>query len=687
LTLQIGFNLYINLVELHLLPITVAVAPILAMLAIWFVPERLKLHGKLSVFMHGISVLVAIAVYFTASPASVLPSFHWFSVGTHQVWVHIATDSYTTIMMLLVAFMSTLVQLFSLVYMKDDTALKQYFMLLGLFTFAMQVLVLSNNLLLMFLAWELVGFCSFALVGFWYRKEAAVKAARKSFLVNRAADLGFLLALLSAWQHAHTFNIDELLLHQQQGQVFPLYLGIGLLVAACGKSAQLPFSIWLPDAMQGPTPVSALMHAATMVAAGIFLLVKTFPLLPLEALDIALITGSLSALAAALAALQQFDLKKVLAYSTISQLGFMMAAIGAGLPQAAFFHLLTHAFFKAALFLCAGAISYTAKKAVYQLPDAPPDVQDMRYLGGLRNAVPHVFVVYTLAAAALAGLPFSAGFLSKELILNAVWSKVALSTTALTALVMLMFSTLLTAVYISRQWILVFMGEARSGLPQAMSQLAGLAILKPMYGVLTVLAIGALFLPFSLSPFSAEGGWLINQLPTADYPHSYYVLVLSLILSAGGIAFGWWHYSRSYFSQSGQMSNPVYYLDAQLNVLLGRMQKYLLASLSLWNYLDLMYEEKVVRTGHWLAARASVTDKKLIDKMVDTGGIFAVLIAHISAWTDRHLVDGFVNFAARFTGLGGRKVSYLQSGFIQQYFVWAVVAMLVLSVLIWRSMA
>ncbi|HLF34438.1 MAG TPA: proton-conducting transporter membrane subunit, partial [Cyclobacteriaceae bacterium] len=274
-------------------------------------------------------------------------------------------DNVSTLMAGIVLTVSFLIHIFSIDYMRGEANYNRYFSFLGFFTFSMLGIVLADNLLMVFIFWELVGFSSYLLIGFWFHKPTAAYAARKAFMVNRIGDLGFLVALMTLWSLFGTLDIQELkegftvMAASGEGnyrnhEIWLFIAGAGIFSGAVGKSAQFPLLVWLPDAMEGPTPVSALIHAATMVAAGVYLLARTFALLTMPVLDIILITGSLTAFMGAVAALTQNDIKKVLAYSTISQLGFMVMGIGAGARDAALFHLFTHAFFKAGLFLSAG---------------------------------------------------------------------------------------------------------------------------------------------------------------------------------------------------------------------------------------------------------------------------------------------------------------------------------------------
>ena len=295
-------------------------------------------------------------------------------------------DNNALIMVVVVSFVSFFVHVYSIGYMANDSALPRYFALLGFFTFAMLGLVMSGNLLVAFCFWELVGFGSYRLIGHWHEKLSAAKASTKSFIINRLGDLGFLIGMMILW--SWTGNLEISTFDFSGVPTFWMTAaGICIFMGVIGKSAQFPLFHWLPDAMEGPTPVSALIHAATMVAAGVFLLIRIAVLFNADALIVISIIGAITTILGALGALFQFDIKKILAYSTISQLGFMVMAIGAGAAQGGFMHLLHHAFFKAGLFLGAGAIIHAMHQA-YHYNAVPVDVQDIRNLGGLRKKLP-----------------------------------------------------------------------------------------------------------------------------------------------------------------------------------------------------------------------------------------------------------------------------------------------------------
>ncbi|MBM3750648.1 MAG: NADH-quinone oxidoreductase subunit L [Acidimicrobiia bacterium] len=384
----------------------------------------------------------------------ILTEWNWLldAQGTLAT-VGVLADHDSSLMLLLVTLVALLVQVYSLGYLSDEppAALGRYYLYQSMFAFSMIGLVLAPNLLQLFICWELVGLCSYLLIGFWFKKHSAARAAVKAFWTTKAGDVGLLIGIVLLWRHTGTFDFAELRLLVESGMVgldglalitFCLYLG------AAGKSAQLPLHIWLPDAMEGPTPVSALIHAATMVTAGVYLLTRTAFLFALTP-DVLLIVGwigALTALAAAMMACAQNDIKRVLAYSTVSQLGYMMAAIGAGYAAAGFFHLLTHGVFKALLFLGAGAVIH----AVH--------TNDITQMGGLARRMPQTMVVFVIGTLSLAGLPLFAGFLSKEEILAAVWAG-----GVTVPFILLLAGAFLTAFYMMRVVFLTFFGTPHAG--------------------------------------------------------------------------------------------------------------------------------------------------------------------------------------------------------------------------------
>jgi len=390
-------------------------------------------------------------------------------VPVHLVWpwlpsqgktladVGVLADGVSTIMVCLVSLVALLVQIYSLGYLHDETrpALGRYYTYQSLFAFSMIGLALSPNFLQLFICWELVGLCSYLLIGFWYQRPAAARAAVKAFWITKAGDVGLLIGIVMLWRQSGTFDLTQI--HEMAAAGALPLAGLSIItfciyLGAMGKSAQFPFHVWLPDAMEGPTPVSALIHAATMVTAGVYLLVRTdwlFALTPNVLLIVAWI-GAFTALLAAVLACVQDDIKRVLAYSTVSQLGYMMTAIGAGVATAGFFHLLTHGLFKALLFLGAGSVIHASGS------------NDLPRMGGLARRMPQTAIVFIVGTLSLAGIPLFGGFLSKEEILGAVWAGGLPGPFAI-----LMLVAFLTAFYMFRVVFLAFFGAPAHEAPHA----------------------------------------------------------------------------------------------------------------------------------------------------------------------------------------------------------------------------
>ena len=377
-------------------------------------------------------------------------SFPWVTIGDFNINIGITLDKLSTGMMIVVTGVGLLVHVFSLAYMKDDSAKARYFTGLALFMFSMTGIVLADNFIMTFIFWELVGLSSYLLIGHWYQKDSAADAAKKAFLTNRIGDFGFMIGILMMWGITGTLTFSEM---EIPATISAGVLGAALLCVFCGavgKSAQLPLHVWLPDAMEGPTPVSALIHAATMVAAGVYMLFRVQFSIGAESFEgfsgttIAWV-GGITALMAALMATQQDDIKRVLAYSTLSQLGYMVMAVGLLAGEAAMFHLFTHAWFKALLFLGSGAIIYACHHQ-----------QDMWKMGGLLKKMPVTAITFAIGTAALMAVPLTSGFFSKEQILEAAHEK-NMSLFLIAAGV-----AVLTPFYMTRAFVITFLGKSRS---------------------------------------------------------------------------------------------------------------------------------------------------------------------------------------------------------------------------------
>ena len=540
--------------------------PLLGFLLNTFVIRREREAGLIASAMMVLSfvaTLVAIALLAQQPNGAkiALTVYEWFSIGDFRVPFGVLFDQLTAVMALLITGVGALIHIYSIGYMHGDSRVVRFFAYLNLFIFMMLVLVMANNMLLLFLGWEGVGLASFLLIGYYFERKSVepgivpALAAVKAFVVNRIGDAGMLLAMLLIFATFGTLTFYNgrsgflELAPQRASETLSLGIfgsmtilgAIGLLmfVGVTGKSAQLPLFTWLPDAMAGPTPVSALIHAATMVTSGVYLMARNRVLFEsIGALDswvpgLIIFFGLMTALIGATAAVTQWDIKRVLAFSTISQLGYMVVAAGMGATTAAMFHLLTHGFFKALLFLAAGSVIH-----------ATNDTQDMRRMGGLRTAMPTTYWSFLIGGAALAGIVPLAGFWSKDEIIAAAWfGHEGTAPNPLLALA-LIFASLLTAFYVGRQIALVFWGTPRDTSFHPHESGRAMTIPLIILAVLTVLG-GAINLPFT--------HWLDSYLGpvfgTATEPYTIGKGVLAAVvtlLAAGAMYAGWWVYGRAW---------------------------------------------------------------------------------------------------------------------------------------------
>jgi len=456
------------------LALTVLLAPLLDFLILIFFGKKLSRQGD----WYGTGVLflcLGLASFILIQKLTVFEepisfAFHWLDfgnvpvLGSLTVTLGITIDNLSAIMMVVVCIVSALVHLFSIGYMHGDVRYARYFAYLGLFTFSMLVIVLTNNFFTMYVGWELVGLSSYLLIGHWYEKKAASDAAMKAFIVNRIGDVGMFTGIMILYFTFHTFGFREIFEGMSAGQIpfgsqsWLTAAGILIFCGAIGKSAQFPLHVWLPDAMEGPTPVSALIHAATMVAAGVYLVARTFPMMTADALMVIAYIGAITAFISATIAITQNDIKKVLAYSTISQLGYMIMGLGVGAYTAGFFHLVTHAMFKAGLFLGSGSVIHAMHHALHHAGDHHTDPQDIRSMGGLRKKMPVTFTAFLIYSLAISGVPLTSGFLSKDSILAGTLAFGNLTGHYLIPIVGFLVAGM-TAFYMFRLVILTFAGS------------------------------------------------------------------------------------------------------------------------------------------------------------------------------------------------------------------------------------
>ncbi|MEI7825565.1 MAG: NADH-quinone oxidoreductase subunit L [Chlorobiaceae bacterium] len=525
------------------LSIVVLLLPLLSFVILIFFNRRLPRRGDfIGLGILGTAFGISAYIFWSVIVQAYDPAFRiawdftWIDlgnvpgVGPLQIKMGVVIDNLTAIMLAMVTLISLLVHLYSTGYMAGDKNYGRYFAFLGIFTFSMLGIVLSDNLFSIYIFWELVGLSSYLLIGFFFEKDSAADAQKKAFLANRVGDIGMWLGILILYSQFHTFSFEQIYANLAAGNfglsnAWLTAAGILLFMGCVGKSAQFPLHVWLPDAMEGPTPVSALIHAATMVAAGVYFVARIFIMLTPDALHVIAFIGACTAFMAATIAITQNDIKRVLAYSTVSQLGYMVLGLGVGAYSAALFHLVTHAFFKACLFLGSGAIIH-----------AMHHEQDMRWMGGLRKHMPWTFATFTLATLALAGLPLTSGFLSKDAILAGAigFAKVEGGGIYYLIPVLGFFSAMLTAFYMGRQIWLVFFGDSRTHLkPADTSHQAHHAhdthathadahhsahavheVSWNMRAPLVILAALSIYAVYSPDPLDGAKGWFMKMIPT-----------------------------------------------------------------------------------------------------------------------------------------------------------------------------
>ena len=582
------------------------------------------------------------------------------SLGNFTVNVGIHLDPLSCVMMLVVTGVGFLIHVYSIGYMAHEGGYYRYFGYLNLFMFSMLVLVLADNYLMMFVGWEGVGLCSYLLIGFYFLRKSASDAGKKAFLVNRIGDAAFLLGTMLMMVTFGTLDFQSIT-QAARGGSFPVGSGvitticILLFIGATGKSAQIPLYIWLPDAMEGPTPVSALIHAATMVTAGVYMVARSNALFALSPTALALVAGigAATAIFAASIGLVQNDIKRVLAYSTVSQLGYMFLACGVGAFTAGIFHLMTHAFFKALLFLAAGSVIH-----------AMSGEQDMRKMGALRNKIPTTYWTMAVAALAISGIPPLAGFFSKDEIL---WQSFAGPYGHKVLWTVGWITAGLTAFYMFRLIFMTFWGESRVDhevehhIHESPS---------PMLIPLVTLAILSIVGGFIGWPKSLWGGeWFGKFLepvfegnpvvPPHEYGHSieYFLMALSVVTAIVGISVAY----RVYV-QRPELSERLAATFAGLHRLL--LHKY---------YVDEIYDALFVNRVKDLGSALAAFDLGVVDGGVNGVGWFTRFSGTVSMWWDRWIIDGLVNLAAMIVKLMSYPAKIVQTGLVQNY-AWFITA-------------
>lgn len=677
---------------------------------LWLIPALPMLAAGLSslaprrqrVFSSGlaigsmfVSLLLALCGFFHAlklgESARQVFNFTWFQFGDQSLQIGWMLDPLTAVMLVMVTFVGLLIFIYSVGYMSHDENFTRFFTFLSLFAGAMLGVVIANSLLLLFICWELVGLTSYLLIGFWYHKPSAAAAAKKAFITTRVGDVALLLGMV--WLYAKTGTLtfydagngclENAAIQNAFGPLvshgsFVLVL-IGLLIfwGAMGKSGQVPLHVWLPDAMEGPTPVSALIHAATMVAAGVFLVARVFPLMnpnwaglsspnahllpPFHTTDVMTWVGAITAIFAASIAVAQNDIKRILAYSTVSQLGYMMMGLGVGGVAVGMFHLITHAFFKALLFMGAGSVIHGCH-----------DEQDICRMGGLRKYMPITFATYGAGMLALCGFPLTAGFWSKDAILHSAhgWplSHIPFYLGAAGAL--------LTAFYMTRQVFYVFYGNCRLHLGRTTTseqrtvehagvsakehphvELSGDPHESPatMTAPLAILAIFALFLGFVGTPAWPWFQKFLGGETEGFTPSAWTLMGISTVIVFAGLGIGWWLYGRKPVQQSEQ-PDPLQVMRPDIFGLL--QHKY---------YIDEVYEHTVIAFNAWFARACDLLDFWVGNGLVQLVAYVTIGISWVSRFCDEYVVNLGFDEGCKGVRFGGKGLSLLQNGRVQNY--------------------
>lgn len=672
-----------------LLPLTILTLPLLGFLLLIFFGRKLPRRGDwLGTGLLGVASLLSLALLIAtlgAQGESYATEFEWLTVGSLTVHFGVLIDRLAAVMLVVVTLVSTLVHLFSIGYMKNDPRYSRYYAYLGLFSFSMIGIVLTDNLLFMYIFWELVGLSSYLLIGFWYEKKSASNAANKAFIVNRIGDFGMFIGIMILFANFSTFAFEGIFQSIESG-LLPFgssgwLTASGLLIfcGAVGKSAQFPLHVWLPDAMEGPTPVSALIHAATMVAAGVYLTARIFPMLTADALLIIAYIGALTSLIAASIALTQFDIKRILAYSTISQLGYMILALGVGAYTAGFMHLVTHAAFKAGLFLGAGSVIYAMHKVLHKQGDHHTDAQDIRNMGGLKSRMPltyYTFLVFTLA---ISGIPLTSGFLSKDEILAGTLAFGSINGHWLLPLIGFIVAGM-TAFYMFRLLILAFHGKASDENRIGAIDESPAVMTLP----LVILAGASLFFLFSFNPFSAADGWFYTAIerPMSIVPDllqatsaAYFeeivhevhgtAMLLSILFALGGIGLALAVYQWKKI-RAGRLAESA-----------GALYR---GAFNSW-YFDELYDRLFIRGTMALMKGLRWFDEQIIDGIVNGTAPLTKTFSRISGLIDIHVVDGLVNATAASADRAGSLMSKIQTGKVQTYLVYLLFSSLVLYML------
>jgi NADH-quinone oxidoreductase subunit L len=693
--------------DLWLIPALPALAAGLSALA---KQRNRRSAASLAIGSMGLSFLLSLCAFAhvlsssgQGAPASEVFNFPWLQYGGEWLKLGWMLDPITAVMLVMVTFVGLLIFIYSTGYMSHDENFTRFFCFLSLFAAAMLGVVIANSLLLLFMCWELVGLTSYLLIGFWYQKPAAAAAAKKAFITTRIGDLAFLLGMVWLYSQAGTLLFYDHgagclehsalvgLVAQTTSIGMAASTGIALLIfaGAVGKSGQVPLHVWLPDAMEGPTPVSALIHAATMVAAGVFLVARVYPLMAAHggidlvgssttALQVVTWIGAITAVFAALIAVAQDDIKRILAYSTISQLGYMMMGLGVGGVAVGMFHLITHAFFKALLFLGAGSVIHGCHEE-----------QDIRRMGGLKKFMPITFATYAVGMLALCGFPLLfSGFWSKDAILHAaqVWS------ISRVPFYLGSFGALLTAFYMTRQVYYVFFGDSRlarnrhgSHAEDGDHEEHGIASSPHESPVvmtmpLVILAAFAVLLGMIGTPAWPWFDSFLNGQPAILSVSGFVengilrVMLISSIIVFVGLGLGWWFYGRKRIA------------SAEAPDVLERLQPQIFNVLRHKFYVDEFYQATFIRCNAWLSRVSDWFDRWIWNGAVWTVSYLVLGLSWLARSADTYVVNPGFDEGCRTVTAGGKLLARLQNGRTQSYLRLVGVAFAVLVVfLIWSG--
>ena len=607
----------------------------------------------------------------------------WIDLGAFKINLGFFVDNITVVMLVVVSLISSMTHIFSLEYMKGDIRYNRYYAYLGLFTFSMNGIVLANNVMSLYIFWELVGVSSYLLIGHWFEKHSAADASKKAFLTNRVGDIGFFIGIMIMFTAIGSFNFQDLFKGVSEGLVtgsLLTFAGLGLFMGAVGKSSQFPLHIWLPDAMEGPTPVSALMHAATMVAAGVYLTVRLFPLFSPEALTIIAYVGGFTALFAATIAITQNDIKKVLAYSTVSQLGYMILAVGVGNYIAAFFHLLTHAMFKACLFYGSGSVIHSMHHSLHELKDHDTDPQDMRNMGGFKSKMPLTHWTMLIATLAISGVPLFSGFLSKDAILAGTLAFAQQYPQHFLLPIFGFGAAAITAFYMFRLIFMTFYGK-----PKMKKVFNGIHESPRLMTFPLVLLAGLSFFIFYTLPYFnpfSDHGWFTELIKASDSAvpgnpsakeiyqgvhHAHYTaMALSLLVAALGIGLSYLMYIKEKFSAEAWARRMGFLYKLSLN-------KYFFDE----NYNRFLYQPFLKLSRAVAYVDWDLYDKYFINGFGHVTKFLSKITGHLDyEGLDQTLVDG----VGRRTQWFGEKLKQVQTGRLQNYMLFALIGVILILV-------